>query len=260
MAIKNFTVQDAMTMYGVKEWGYGFFGGEQQGPPGSASHPGREPQLRRLRDRPAPAQEGRRHAADPALPPDPLGAGHGTERGLPQGHAGIRVRGRLPGRLPGEVQPDQGSRRPGGEIRLQVPLRAGSRLQARAHDRPVHEPASGRLRHLQRVQGRDLHPDGAAGPQGRPQRAHHRREDDRAGPDPQGGQGPQGGAPPGPALQAQRPGQRQVGEFRRGPRQVRPQHPGAAGGGGDPGDARACWIPSRSCTSTSAARSPTSAG
>jgi len=31
MAIKNFTVQDAMTMYGVKEWGYGFFGVNSKG-------------------------------------------------------------------------------------------------------------------------------------------------------------------------------------------------------------------------------------
>ena len=31
MAIKNFTVQDAMTMYGVREWGYGFFGVNSKG-------------------------------------------------------------------------------------------------------------------------------------------------------------------------------------------------------------------------------------
>ncbi|NTV76129.1 MAG: arginine decarboxylase, partial [Holophaga sp.] len=31
MAIKNFTVQDAMSMYGVKEWGYGFFGVNSKG-------------------------------------------------------------------------------------------------------------------------------------------------------------------------------------------------------------------------------------
>jgi arginine decarboxylase len=31
MAIKNFTIQDAMTMYGVKEWGYGFFGVNSKG-------------------------------------------------------------------------------------------------------------------------------------------------------------------------------------------------------------------------------------
>jgi len=31
MAIKNFTVQDAMAMYGVKEWGYGFFGINSKG-------------------------------------------------------------------------------------------------------------------------------------------------------------------------------------------------------------------------------------
>ncbi|HLO67111.1 MAG TPA: biosynthetic arginine decarboxylase [Holophaga sp.] len=31
MAIKNFTVQDAMAIYGVKEWGYGFFGVNSKG-------------------------------------------------------------------------------------------------------------------------------------------------------------------------------------------------------------------------------------
>ena len=31
MAIKNFTVQDATAMYGVKEWGYGFFGVNSKG-------------------------------------------------------------------------------------------------------------------------------------------------------------------------------------------------------------------------------------
>ncbi len=31
MAIKNFTVQDASAMYGVKEWGYGFFGVNSKG-------------------------------------------------------------------------------------------------------------------------------------------------------------------------------------------------------------------------------------
>jgi arginine decarboxylase len=31
MAIKNFTVQDAVSMYGVKEWGYGFFGVNSKG-------------------------------------------------------------------------------------------------------------------------------------------------------------------------------------------------------------------------------------
>lgn len=31
MAIKNFTVQDALSMYGVKEWGYGFFGVNSKG-------------------------------------------------------------------------------------------------------------------------------------------------------------------------------------------------------------------------------------
>ena len=72
------------------------------------------------------------------------------------------------------------------------------------------------LVHLQRLQGRDLHPHGAAGPQGRAQRAHHRGEDDGAAADPEGGQGTEGGAPAGPALQAQRHGQRASGRTRAG--------------------------------------------
>ena len=43
MAIKNFTVQDAMTMYGVKEWGYGFFGVNSKGH--LEVHPTREENL-----------------------------------------------------------------------------------------------------------------------------------------------------------------------------------------------------------------------
>ena len=31
MAMKHFTLQDAMTMYGVKEWGYDFFGINSKG-------------------------------------------------------------------------------------------------------------------------------------------------------------------------------------------------------------------------------------
>jgi arginine decarboxylase len=50
-----------------------------------------------------------------------------------------------------------------------------------------------------------LHPHGVAGAEGRPQGGHHRREDDRTAADPEGGQGTQGRAPHRATRQTQCP-------------------------------------------------------
>jgi len=99
MAIKNFTVQDAMSMYGVKEWGYGFFGVNSKGH--LEVHPTRDENL--SCDVYEIVQHLRKKGADTrwcCASPDPHGPGHRAERGLPEGYPGIRIRGRIPGVYP----------------------------------------------------------------------------------------------------------------------------------------------------------------
>ena len=114
------------------------------------------------------------------------------------------------------------------EFGTPLPLRAGSRLQARADGRDGH----GRQRnadHLQRLQGRRIHRDGHAGPEGGPQDHPGGREVHRAAADPE--VQPAGGraARHRPAREAGQPRLGPLEVVRRLPLQIRPlRHRGHA--------------------------------
>ncbi len=155
--------------------GPGLLPGELRGARHRASRHQSEARARPVPARDGPERPGRRAAvAAPLLRHPPLPDSR-ARFGVPERHQGIRLRGHLHHRLPGEGEP--AAPRGAGDRRVRRPARRGPRVrqQARApgHPRPQreHQPPH----RLQRLQGRGVH---AAGAHGAEARAHR---DDRAG-------------------------------------------------------------------------------
>ena len=91
-----------------------------------------------------------------------------AERGVPARHRRVRLQGRLPGRLPDQGQPGPLRRRGDRRVRPALPLRPRGGLQARAARRHGHARGRGSAHHLQRLQGRGVHRDGAPRLEARP--------------------------------------------------------------------------------------------
>ena len=111
-------------------------------------------------------------------------------------------------------------------------LEAGS--EARAHRRAVAGPRLGLPHHDERLQGRRVHPPRAERPPDGQDRRPHPREGLRAREDPRGRQEARRQAAHRHAEQALRARIRQVGEVGRRGREVRPHDDGDARGGRDP--------------------------
>ena len=174
-------------------------------------------------------------------------------------HQGVRLRGHLHHGVSGEGE--SAAPRGAGDRRVRRPARRGPgvRQQARAagHPRPQreHQPPD----RLQRLQGRGVH---AAGPHGPEARAHG---DDRARAAERARRAAQGGRRDGRAAHRRRPrearhrGLRAVGQERRRALEVRPRRGRADAAARSSSIAAAGRTSSSWSTSTSAARSPTSA-
>ena len=111
-------------------------------------------------------------------------------RRLSEGDHGIRVRRRLLLHLPDQGQPAAARRRGDPRLWQGLPLRAGGRLQARVAGRAGPDQRAGHADHLQRLQGRRIHPHDHAGPQDRQADHPRRREVHGAGADPAPRRGP----------------------------------------------------------------------
>ena len=167
-------------------------------------------------------------AADP-VPGHPAPPRRVDQPGLPQFHRRVQLPGQVPRRVPDQGEP--AARGGGGNSRCgqAVRFRPGSRQQAGVVRRAGAAKPDRQPDHLQRLQGRQLHPHGAARHQAG-QEGHHGRREAR------------GTAPDHHRLQAARrrtahrhpraaaeQGRRPMGRERRRERQVRSEH------GGD------CW-------------------
>ena len=106
----------------------------------------------------------------------------------------VRIRRRLLLRLPDQGQPAAARRRGDPRLRQGVSLRSGGRLQAGIAGRAGPDQRPGHADHLQRLQGRRIHPHGHAGPQDRQADHPRRREVHRVGADRAPRRGPEGPA------------------------------------------------------------------
>ncbi len=107
---------------------------------------------------------------------DPQGPGRRAERGLRPRHRRVRLQGHLPRRLPDQGQPGPLRGRGDRRVRPAVPLRPRGGLEARAARRHGDAGGRGGAHHLQRLQGRGVHRDGAPRREARPHGDHGRRE------------------------------------------------------------------------------------
>ena len=87
-----------------------------------------------------------------------------------------KFRGTVPRRVPDQGEPAPRGRGGDRRGRAPVPLRHRGRLQARDVRRPRRAHRQRVAHHLQRLQGRRVHPHGAARPQARQEGHPHRRE------------------------------------------------------------------------------------
>jgi len=102
------------------------------------------------------------------------------QRSVPKSDRGVRVRRRLPRRLPGQGQPAAPPRGRGGRERAAMELRARSGLETGAIDHARRHARGRRIDHLQRLQGLQLHRDGALGTALRQDRYRSARASGRA--------------------------------------------------------------------------------
>ena len=239
--------------------GTGLFPGERRRARHRASRRQSEARARPLPAGHGPERPGRRASAAAPLLRHPALAHPVARRASSPRHQGVRLRGQLHHGVSGQGQP--AAPRGAGDRRVRRPARRGARVrqQARAagHPRPQreHQPPH----RLQRLQGRGVH---AAGPDGPEARAHG---DDRAGAAERARGAAQGGRRDGRAAHRRRAGQARhrrlgpLGQERRRALEVRPRRGGADAAAGRARSAAAGRTSSSWSTSTSAARSPTSA-
>ncbi len=180
-------------------------------------------------------------------------------QGVRQRHRGGRLPEAVPRRVPDQGQPAARGR--GGNPRRGrgIPFRAGVRQQAGTLRGAGGAPRPGKRHHLQRLQGRRVHPERAAGPQAGQADHHGRREDRGAAPDrgdfPGDGRRAAGRPPRAAAERARASGRRAAARTRSSacPRRNSSRRANILKANGS-GALPASW-----CISTSAARCPTSA-
>ena len=227
VAPPSWTIKDAEKLYNMSGWGLGYFRVSPEG------HVTVHPDTNRKRGLDLYQLAMDLNAQGVGLPlllrfSDILRSRiHALASEFQQRHQGIRLRGHLHHRLPGEGEP--AAPRGAGDRGVRRPARRGPRVrqQARApgHPRPQreHRPPH----RLQRLQGRGVHAPGAHGAEARAQ------GDDRAGAAHRARGPAQGGRRDGRAADGGRPGQarhrglRPVGQERRRALQVRARRGGA---------------------------------